>query len=71
MARSPRVDQTVTLASAARIAGVARSTIISAVKRGELTPHHTACDSRLLLLADVERWAAAASTRRPGRPKAE
>lgn len=48
--------------------GMAHTTVISAIDRGELKAYTTACGTtRLLLKAELERWAADAPNRRPGR----
>lgn len=54
------------LSNAARECGIARSTLESAILRGEIPPHYTACGLPLVKLADVEKFRKAAGTRRTG-----
>ncbi len=45
------------IAIAAQVAGVNRSTLKSAVERGDLPSYLTACGLPLVVQADVNKWA--------------
>lgn len=45
------------IAIAAKKTGVGRTTIIEAIRRGELTAYTTACELPLVTLSDVRAWA--------------
>lgn len=45
------------IAIAAQAAGINRSTLKSAVERGDLPVYQTACGLPLVVQADVEKWA--------------
>lgn len=62
---APDVADLVTPAGGAALLGLSRTTINSAIDRGELAAYSTACGSvRLILLSDLKRWAS--QTRKPG-----
>jgi hypothetical protein len=55
------------IGKAASLVDVPQSTLFSAVERGEIAGYLTGCELPLVHLPDVEKWATAASTRKPGR----
>ena len=62
----PRSTDWHTVADAAAAASKTEGAIRAAIRRGELTVHNTkGGKGKLLLVADVEKWAAD-TTRRPG-----
>lgn len=54
------------IASAAKRTGVARSTIKSAVERGEIKSFKTGCGLPLVALTDVYRWYGKSNERKRG-----
>ena len=59
------------VAEAAKQTEANRSTLISAVRAGQVPSYPTACGLPLVLLKDVRKWMAKADTRRPGRKPAQ
>ena len=65
------VEEYATVGGAAGLLGIARTTLVSAVQRGAIASGRLASGEAVVLVRDVERWAAAADQHRPGRrPKA-
>mgnify|MGYP001467085321 CR=1 FL=1 len=59
-------DQYDTVSRAARVTGVARSTLQSAVERGEVELILLAGGTRIVRIDDVRAWIAQGADRRPG-----
>lgn len=56
------------IAVACQEVGLARSTVRSAIERGEIKAHQTGCGLPLVSLHDVRLWAARSHERKVGRP---
>lgn len=54
--KTPSLDQLYRITRAAESCGLPRSTLESALQRGEIPTHYTACGLPLVLLADVRHW---------------
>ncbi len=58
MPRKPNIDEYWTVGPAAAESGVAKTTLISAIKAGHIPVHTLGCGKEVVLLADIEEYKA-------------
>lgn len=59
------INQLYRVGVAAEKTKVGRTTILAAIKRGEIPSYETACKLPLVAIADVKKWAKVERTRGP------
>ena len=64
--KTPKTERLYSVTAAAQTCGLRRTTIRSAIERGDLVAHRTGCGVPLVQIEDVVAWAATSRPR--GRP---